>query len=242
VGLCQIGVEVDKRPSTKVHPRNFVEWDVRNWSRALDFWTSHTSQDFSQCSALELGARNGGLSLWLALQGVRVLCSDADFPSERALVEHQSQGVSHLIQYRAIDAANIPFEDEFDLILFKSLVGAIGARNGKESQATALMEMHKALKKGGELFFAENLVGSPLHQSLRKHFIPWGNSWRYVSIKEMLKLMSPFSNVQYCTLGFSGAFGRSEWQRNLLGILDKTILDYIVPSTWRYIIVGVARK
>jgi nucleoside-diphosphate-sugar epimerase len=48
---------------------DFIEWDVRNWSVALDFWLAHTTQNFSTCSALELGSRNGGLSLWMGYKG-----------------------------------------------------------------------------------------------------------------------------------------------------------------------------
>jgi hypothetical protein len=107
----------------------FIEWDVRNWSAALNFWLGHTTQDISQCSALELGSLNGGLSLW-----------------------------------------------------------------------------------------------------------------RYVFVAEMEEFLSPFSNVQYRTIGFSGAFGRSERQRKILGILDQTIFNYTIPNAWRYIMVGVARK
>jgi len=226
----------------KTHPADFLEWDVCNWSKALDYWAAHTEQDISKCSALELGARHGGLSLWLALQGARVLCSDIDPPGDSARKRHQSRGVSHLIQYGLIDVTSIRYENEFDLIVFKSLLGAVGRHGGKNSQFRALSEMHKALKKGGELFFAENLIGSSVHQFLRRKFVPWGRSWRYVSASDMEEFTLPFSKVQFCTIGFLGAFGRSEWQRNILGALDRTVFNHVVPCRWRYIIVGVASK
>lgn len=220
---------------------DFIEWDVRNWSSALNFWSAHTSQNLSNCSALELGSRNGGLSLWLALEGARVVCSDVVLPNHYAVQQHRDRSVSHLIKYQAIDATNIPYSNEFDIIVFKSLIGALGGGNG-EFQAKAIMQMYKALKKGGELFFAENLTASPLHQSLRRRFVRWGKTWRYVSIPEMRQFLSSFSHVEYRTLGFTGAFGQGETQRNLFGILDQAILNHIVPENWRYIIVGIARK
>ena len=58
----------------------------------------------------------------------------------------------------------------------------------------------------------------------------------------MNEFLSLFSHVEYRTVGFAGAFGRTELQRNLLGVLDETVLNYAVPENWRYIIVGVARK
>jgi SAM-dependent methyltransferase len=217
---------------------DFVEWDVRNWSGALDFWLAHTRQKLSNTLALELGSRNGGLSLWLALQGARVICSDICPPHPETIQLHKDHGVTHLIRYERVDATDIPYTEEFDVIVFKSVLGAIRA----ERQATAISDMHKALKTGGELFFAENLEGSPLHQSLRRRFVPWGTSWQYVSTASLEACLSAFSRVEHITMGFAGAFGRGEKQRDVLGMLDKLIFDRIVPATWRYIIAGVAVK
>jgi SAM-dependent methyltransferase len=226
----------------KKHLAEFIEWDVCNWSKALSYWTRHTKINFTNCSALELGARNGGLSLWLALQGARVVCSDIDTPGDSARMLHDSRGVSHLIRYESIDMTSIPYENEFDIIVFKSVLGPVGRLGGKLSQARALSEIHKTLKKGGELFFAENHIGSSVHQFLRRKFVPWGGSCRYLSISDMKEFMLPFSKVQYCTIGFSGAFGRSEWQRSILGVLDEKVFDHFVPAGWRYIIAGIAGK
>src|SRR5438093_11928226 len=101
-------------PMTRGDLADFIEWDVRNWSAALDFWLAHTTQNLSTCSALELGSRNGGLSLWMAQQGARVLSSDVDRPTEAAVQLHRACGVSHLIQYEAIDATSIPYIRKFD--------------------------------------------------------------------------------------------------------------------------------
>ena len=229
-------------PLHKSNRADFVEWDVYNWSKALDFWLAHTKQDISRCSALEVGARNGGLSLWLALQGARVLCSDIALPSSIALSQHQTYAVSHLIEYESIDATSIPYENRFDVIVFKSLLGGVGRGGRKDLQSKAVIEIHKALKKGGELFFAENLLGSPFHVFLRRLFVRWGRTWRYVSVSEMQEFMAPFSTVEYRTLGFSGAFARTETLRGVLGLLDDAVLNRVVPNSWRYIIAGVARK
>lgn len=227
---------------TSIPISEYIEWDVRNWSAALDFWSSESSQVLSHASALEIGSRNGGLSLWLASQGARVVCSDVNGPTERAKLLHRGRRVSDQIEYRALDATRIPFEEEFDVVVFKSVLGGIGSRNGKDSQLTAIKEMHKALKKGGELFFAENLIGSPMHQFFRNRFVSWAARWRYVTITEMEEFLSLFSHIRFCTIGFAGAFGRSEAQRNILGMVDKAILDHLLPNRWNYIICGVAKK
>jgi SAM-dependent methyltransferase len=236
---CEVATEMQL---TKTELAAFIEWDVRNWSSALDFWLAHTTQKISTCSALELGTRNGGLSLWMALQGARVVSSDVALPGQTALEMHQNHGVSHLVQYEAINATNIPYTMSFDVVMFKSVLGAIGRFGGKQGQSNAVKEMHKALKKDGELFFAENLIGCWAHQLLREKFVRRGNTWRYVSIEEMEEFLRPFSEVHYRTFGFIGALGRSELQRNVLSILDKSVFNVAVPDRWKYIIVGVAKK
>ncbi len=199
--------------------------------------------DLSGAKTLEIGSSNGGLSLWMALNGAKVLCSDLSGPTNAAKEKHRKYSVSHLIDYGKLNVLDIPYEEEFDVVCFKSVLGVVGTNANKEKQIKALQQLHKSLKKGGELLFAENLVGSPLHGFLRKKFVPWGNTWRYVTIEEMQGMLSGiFSDVKYTTAGFMGAFGRTEYQRKILGYLDRNFVSYLVPGKWRYIIIGVARK
>jgi SAM-dependent methyltransferase len=221
---------------------DFVVWDVCNWSAALAFWRAHSAQDLSGGTALELGARHGGLSLWLALQGARVVHSDVTVPTQRALATHTAAGVAERISYQIIDATRIPYAASLDVVVFKSVLGAVGARHGAAGQAAALSQIHQALRPGGELFFAENLVASPAHRFLRRRFVSWGARWRYTSVDEMLAFLEPFTEVRYCTIGFAGAFGRTGRQRAVLGRVDRLLLDRLVPARWRYIMIGVAQK
>jgi hypothetical protein len=102
--------------------------------------------------------------------------------------------------------------------------------------------MHRALRPGGMLLFAENLTGSRLHRVLRQRFIKWNSVWRYVTIDEMLEFLQPFAGVQWRTTGVTGLLGRSAAVSRLLGKLDGTLLDRVVPPASRYIMFGVARK
>jgi SAM-dependent methyltransferase len=223
-------------------PSDFLEWDVRNWSVALDFWATHSQLDLTACEALEIGSRHGGLSLWLASRGARVLCSDVGGPTDRARQRHRAAGLADRVRYASIDATAIPGTDAYDVVAFKSVLGAVGRAHGLLGQARAIREIHRCLKPGGELFFAENLVASPVHAALRRWCVPWGRSWRYLTVREMRALLGLFTHVRFRTVGFAGALGRSDRQRNILGRLDRAFVDRLVPPAWRYIIVGVARK
>jgi ubiquinone/menaquinone biosynthesis C-methylase UbiE len=223
--------------------KDVIEWDVRNWSKSLNYWLEETSLELMDRKALEIGSRNGGLSLWLAKQGCKVTCSDVNGPSEKAKEIHQKHGIDHLVEYKGIDATNIPYENEaFDIVVFKSVLGGIGSNNNKDAQYKAINEIYRVLKPGGELFFAENLVASPLHTFLRKNFTSWGENWRYLSISEIEEFLNPFSDKKYLSTGFLAALGRSEKQRDILGLIDHLFVNKITPRNWKYIVVGLAKK
>lgn len=221
--------------------KDILQWDTASWSKALTYWDKEV--DWSNVrTGLELGGREGGLSLWLALKGVETVCSDLENTEATAQALHERHKVTKLIKYQDIDATNIPYENHFDVIVFKSIVGGIGRDNNIAMQRKVFEQMHKALKPNGKLLFAENLIASPLHQRLRKRFIKWGDSWRYVSITEMNDFLKIFSSYKVEATGFLGALGRSESQRQMLAKADKAILNSVVPNNWKYISYGIAVK
>jgi len=107
---------VKDRTNRILHLADILQWDVRNWSTAVRFWEVHTSIDLSNCCGLEIGSHQGGLSLWMALHGARVVCSDLNGTTREAERLHREHRVSRLIEYEPIDATNIPYEDHFDII------------------------------------------------------------------------------------------------------------------------------
>lgn len=218
---------------------DIIQWDIINWSKALSFWERNIDWSFVN-HALEIGGKGGGLSLWVALHGKNIICSDLSDARLNAFELHSKYNVTEKIKYEDINAASIPYENKFDLILFKSIIGGIGRDNNKSIQTETFRQVHKALAPGGKLLFAENLTSSVLHRTLRK-FNKW-NYWRYVTISETQDFLKDFSDVKLQTCGFSGAFGRSESQRRLLGKLDSLFFDKLIPSGWNYIVYGVAEK
>jgi SAM-dependent methyltransferase len=212
---------------TFAHIIHILQWDVRSWAPA--YWLTQHRQHIR--FVLELGSRDGGLSLWLAAMGAKVICSDIDGPTPAALDLHR--GITS-IDYLAIDARAIPYRETFDVIVFKSMLG------GCPNQARVIEQIHAALKPGGELWFAENVKASPLHRILRR-LNPWSDHWRYPSVSDMRHLLSGFE-LKYRTTGFLAALGRTERQRDWLARLDQAVFNHIVPESWHYIMFGVARK
>ncbi len=219
-----------------------LAWDAGNWSVALEFWERHGALEGGPLECLEIGANRGGLSAWLASMGHNVICSDLRDCESRARPLIERAGILSRVRFQDIDATAIPYDNEFDVIVFKSVLGGVGHGGAIDRQRAAVASMHRALRPGGRLLFAENLTGSPLHRFFRRNFVKWGNGWRYVTIDEMRDFLRPFSQVRFDTSGVLGTFGRSEAQRQLLANVDRAALNAAFPPHWRYIMYGVATK
>lgn len=223
-----------------------VEWDVPNWSRAIEAWKCGGSKDnLKGKRVLDLGGRFGGLSLYFALSGATVICSDLEFIKdgsvENAKALHNKYGVSSLITYEDIDATDIPYENEFDIICFKSIMGGVGYDNNYENQLKMMQQIRKALKPGGKCYFVENLVGCRLVQFLRKKLRPWGSHWRYISLDELAELTDGFKLVKRHTFGVIGLMGPNKLLSTILSSADKA-LEKVVKPHGRYILSCVLEK
>jgi ubiquinone/menaquinone biosynthesis C-methylase UbiE len=213
------------------------QWDVKNWSKGLVLWEQYL-QNAEGKTALTIGEREGGMSLFLAQKGVKVTCTDInEFPESTASL-HQKYNVQEKITYTQADATALPFPDNhFDVVMFKSVIGALAS---KEKQQLAINELHRVLKPGGHLLFAENLAATSFHKAVRKRFIKWATYWRYLSFKKDQDLFSKFAENKFKTYGFWACFGRSEKQRRILSFPDKC--SVILPKSWRYILFGACKK
>lgn len=224
-------------------PEDSVGWDVVNWSRALDYWESALDLNLADCRALELGCGdNGGVSLWLATKGCKVLCSGYRGVKDAARTVHRTYRVESLINYDTIDACAIPFREAFDLVCYKSVLGGIVRDGSLQVARDVIAQIMQALKPGGRLLFAENLASTKLHHALRQGLGAGKNRWRYFTIEELVELHADFTAFEYITFGFTGCLGRTERQRRLLGRLDSRLFDKVVPNRWHYVMAGIATK
>lgn len=218
-------------------------WDVITWAASLDHWQRYASVDLTCCRALEIGAgESGGLSLWLALQGCDVTCTSPGGVSDRVRALHRRYGVAHRVRYASLDALELGEREAYDVIAFKSVLGGIGTGGRFDRQQLAVTRLHAALKRGGNLLFAENLAATRAHAAFRARFGAGKDLWRYVTVQDMNMLLKPFSEVRYRTAGFLGTWGASDTQRRLCGAVDSFLCRWVVPSTWQYVVIGVAVK
>lgn len=226
---------------TKNFINDIIEWDVENWKYALLFWDEQLPDQKEPLKCLELGGRRGGGSLWLASKGYDVVCSDLENPEVLAQTLHSKYELSGIIRYEAINAVEVPYENEFDVIVIKSIIGGVSRSGRDDLQQKLIDNCYNALKPGGKLLFAENLESSFLHRFARKKFVKWGDAWNYLKINNVDRLFSNWTSCHYQTTGFFGAFGRSEKQRDFLGKADQFFRP-VIPGKMRYIIYGVAVK
>ncbi|MCZ6680247.1 MAG: class I SAM-dependent methyltransferase [Candidatus Poribacteria bacterium] len=221
---------------------DIIEWDVANWQRALTYWDREISAAFPRCKALEIGGQNGGLSLYLALRGCDVVCSDVRPPTLKAREIMARYKVGARVTYASVDVTDIPFPaDAFDIVAFKSVLGSVGIHRGEKGQRRAIDEIHRVLKPDGFLLFAENLKASAIHTFFRQRFVEWGHAWRYPTVQEMKTLTAQFSAFHYETYGYFSCFGRSEWQKRALSTLDRLAAPFLSERS-KYIIYGYAIK
>lgn len=232
--------------------QDIVEWDIINWWRFIEF-VDASGVSFEGKKILDIGGRNGGLSLFCALKGGQVVCSDYGGPTEQAIALHHKYHVEDSIQYEKIDATNIPeeYNDYFDIVIFKSVIGSVEANKGKDSGAVMAENINRVLKPGGILFFAENMKSTWLHRLFRlsnsfprlHRWLRKSESFHWVyqdkqSIALKYRMMEMEKDSYF---GFLGCFGIGKGMRRVLGKAD-TAIDHFLPSSWKYIGAFTYRK
>jgi SAM-dependent methyltransferase len=231
--------------STYTVPLEAIEWDVPTWRRAFLHWEKAIAELVPKpVNGLELGGKRGGGSLFLAHRfGIPMVCTDLGGVHEDAEPIHTRYNVRELMTYADVDATKIPYDDQsFDVVVFKSILGGIAGAINVEAIATSISEMHRVLRPGGVLLFAENLSATPAHKFVREKVRPWGTFWHYLEFNELSgHLNRTFSSVEFDTTGFGAVAIPEKWPavRNTVAKIDG-LLDNVLPKSFRYLAFGHA--
>lgn len=223
-----------------LNEKNILAWDVYNWSGALKYWEGFLKSKL-KLECLELGANKGGLSLWLASKGHHVICNDIRPVSDEVIQYHKQFYYTGKIDYESFDAVSIPYQNKFDLMILKSVLGGVGRDGNNKRIEMAIKEIHKALKPEGLFFFAENLKATKFHSFFRNNFMHWAKDWNYMSSMDLERHLSIFSEQKIVTSGFLGAFGFNEFTKTSLGKIDTLCFNKLPPDN-HYIVYGHEKK
>ncbi len=220
---------------------DIFRWDVGTWAPSLDAWSEALGEPNRALNCLELGAGPGGPSLWLAAQGHNVVCSNYSNSRELAAPLHSRHPQITSIEYQDVDMTAIPWESHFDVVVFRSVLGGVRPI-GAESQRVAIDQIHRALKPGGVLLFAENTRATVLHRLARKLARRRRTGpWSYPTNAVFAGYFDNFSRVRLNHTGVLAMFGLTESQRAALARADAAVFNRL-PTSWRYVTYGSATK
>ena len=195
------------------------------------------SQKKEYSSALELGARNGDISMLFAdLNYSSIYCTDI---INNCGMKLRNSAYSSKVKFKQTDVLDINFPDSFfDVVACKSLLGGI-AKNDPSKINIVIKEIYRVLKKNGKFIFAENIQGSIMHKMIRKY--SQSSGWHYPNLNDFINTLDNFSNIRYFTTGFFTILSRKEKIKSKIYIVDN-LIKKMVPDKSKYIIYGIAEK
>lgn len=127
--------------------QDIVEWDVAHWSRAFQLWDQELGGDWHGKRALDLGARGGGLSLYLSLRGCKVAYLDLHPAPEKAHELFLKYGVTEQLDFLRASVTDLPMADaSVDVVAFKSVLGSVGRAQGWHGQQVTVAEARRVLR------------------------------------------------------------------------------------------------
>ncbi|WP_158589528.1 class I SAM-dependent methyltransferase [Butyrivibrio sp. CB08] len=223
---------------------DITEWDTVNWGKAIK-WIDGLNLDINGKKVLEMGARNGGMSLYFANRGAFCTCTDLFIPGEKAKNKHRKWKVDNRISYAALDATEdkIPekYINSFDIVTFKSVLGGVGSYENVDNEKKMVELIGRVLTDNGIVVFIENMKASDLHVMLRRIFRKHGHRWHYQTDLNINELFKDYILIDKKYYGYLGLFGPTEKTRKILGRID-IFFEAIIPDKWKYLGAYVYRK
>lgn len=131
--------------------------------------------DLTGCRVLDLGCGIGGAAVKLASDFGARHVTGVDIAADlipRAAARADEKGLSDRVEFRAVTAGPLPFDDGvFDVVFVKDVVSHVA------DKTTQFRELARVLRPGGRLLCAEFLVGD-LRGDGRRIYDEWIESMR----------------------------------------------------------------
>ena len=220
--------------------KKYYEWDYIIWGQTYKSILMNIESLSRSKKVLEIGSRTGGLAqIFVDLGFSNVTISDKGinkrvYPSNLVSLDN--------IKFLELDLLddNLNFESQYDIIIMKSVLGAL---KSEEKQEKALNRIYRMLTNDGMFIIIENQSSGYLLTSIKKQFTSWGAYWKYRTMNEFLNILktSGFKFVYFNTYGFLN-FLFPERIRNFVGIFDIFFANSFVNKENRYVFFGVLRK
>ncbi len=221
---------------TQQELNDILQWKTEIWKIPLLYWDKNIEWNTIN-TCLEIGAREGGLSLWFAKHNKTTYCSDIVNPINTAKPIHDKYDYAkNKIYYIELDATQT-FSQKYDIIATKSVLGGIGRKNKFSLIEKTIKNIYNSLNPNGYYLFAENARATIIHKFFRNKINSWAKEWYYLNRRELLSALKIYPKFKIYSFGFFSPF----YCNNFTARMDK-IIHPIVPSSWEYIIYGIAQK
>ena len=198
---------------------------IRGWKMRRAF---EMMGDLPGKRLLDVGCGPGTYTAVLATMGANTWGFDiSPVAIERAKITAEANGVADRCHFQVASATDIPFDREtFDIVFCGQVIHHLWKYPNVDS------ELHRVIKPGGILVFAEGIRSNPVYNAVRdlkrwaKREEPKGDiDWEYEDVMNFAaKFREAHIEFYYLTLSFKDVIGRSRNQvlpiRTIFYVLD----------------------
>lgn len=184
---------------------------LRPGGKTATEWLIHKANPSQDMTVLEIACNQGTSAISLAKRfNVKVIACDLDeVVLEKARINAERAGVSHLIEFVHADARQMPFEDSsFDIVINEAMLTMLS----DEDKKLALSEYYRLVKKNGYVLTHDVLLRSDseeTNEAVRREL----TRAIYVNVR-------PHTDTQWVSIFKSFGFNTVEYITGDMSLMD----------------------